>query len=681
VSHSDDDALALVGTTVDSKYAIESVADVGGVAVVYRATHVSWGRPVAVKILKNLGATTEAARAALLAQLAREGELLASLSEQCTAIVQAHDIGMVVGPNGEATPYLVMAWLDGKNLDRVLEEERAAAAPPRSLAETIALLDGVADALGQAHERGIAHRDVKPGNLFVVGDPRGAATLKILDFGIAKVVSEAGGEAGFKQTKGVLASFTPAYGAPEQFSAALGATGPWTDVFALALVAAELVSGREPLSGDDVATLARASLNEAIRPTPRALGANVSDAVEAVFARALAVKPEARHRNARAFWTELRATAALPQAPHSARDARLQETVDAPIASEPKAPRRAWIAVAAGASVLALGGLALYTARLASASMPTSSSASASSRAPESASASASASALASASASASASSSAAAAASPSSCPSGMVLVDGGKFFMGSDEPESLPFERPAHKVTLSPFCIDRTEVTLSAYRACSEAGRCSRASLVNAWDGITAAEHKAYDPACNAREPVERGAHPVNCVTWEQADNYCREQGARLPTEAEWELAARGHDGRKYPWGDDPPTALRLNACGSECTQWGKTMGLTLPSMMEESDGWVHTAPVGSFPRGATPYGAVDMVGNVWEWVADRYGDYDKAERTDPSGPTKGDTRVIRGGAWNGADVAWVRPTFRYKSDPETKSHGIGFRCAAKAR
>jgi len=263
---------------------------------------------------------------------------------------------------------------------------------------------------------------------------------------------------------------------------------------------------------------------------------------------------------------------------------------------------------------------------------------------------------------------------SPASCPSGMAFVPGGRFFMGSDE--DLPAEKPAHKVALKGFCMDKLEVTTDAYRACSDRGDCKRAATTNRWEGITARESKAYDPICNIGDAA-RGTHPINCVEWMMADRFCKAEGKRLPTEAEWEYAARGSDGRKFPWGDAMPTAKHLNACGNECVLWGKKHGEKLDAMFAETDPFAATAPVGSFPAGASRWGIEDIVGNVWEWVADFYGSYSEADVEDPMGPASGATRVMRGGAWNGGYPDWVRPSFRFHAPPDTRSHGVGFRCA----
>lgn len=179
-----------------------------------------------------------------------------------------------------------------------------------------------------------------------------------------------------------------------------------------------------------------------------------------------------------------------------------------------------------------------------------------------------------------------------------------------------------------------------------------------------------------------DTAAYPINCVDWSMAHDFCAAEQKRLPTEAEWEFAARGPDGRIYPWGDEAPSSSLLNACGAECVRWGRSHpGADAPrtAMHGGDDGFATLAPVGSFPKGASRYGIHDVVGNVFEWVADWHAPYvaDGPSR-DPSGPREGTERVMRGGAWNGAQAAWVRPTFRFAASPALRSHGIGFRCAA---
>jgi formylglycine-generating enzyme required for sulfatase activity len=680
------DPLQLVGTTIDDKYAIESVVGEGGFAVVYRAQHLIWKRPVAIKAFKAMGAFAEKDRERLFEEFVREGKLLAELSERSAAICQARDIGTTTTPSGLWAPYMVLEWLDGVSLERVIDDERQKRLPPRSAAAALHLLEPVAEALALAHTRGIAHRDIKPGNVLIIGDPRSdGCTVKLLDFGIAKVVQDAQKMAGgFSQTTGQITSFTPAYGAPEQFSRTHGATGPWTDVFALALMFTELVTGREPLEGDDLAQLGFASMNPGRRPTPRTLGAQVSDPIEAAMAKALAIPTTERFQSAGEFWNALRGALAMSpmratgrgadagpsstgvQALESQRTVLADARTTGGAATSTRTPQGKGAAVGIGAvgviAVLGIGGFFLLHGGgdKSAATAPPAPTASA---APV---------------ASASAAPKAAAA-----CPEGMVSIPGGKFFMGSDDKADLDFERPAHQVTLAPFCIDKNEVTVARYKACSDKGECKRASVENEWEGIKDSDHKAFDPLCNARDTTEKAQHPINCVDWAQADAFCKAAvpHGRLPTESEWEFAARGPDGRKFPWGDEWPDAKYLNACGKECLGWGKKNKVDEIAMYKDDDGFPNTAPVGSFPKGASRYGVEDVVGNVWEWTADWYAPYTADSATDPKGPpaeVDGDGRVIRGGAWNGGYPAWVRPTFRYHDTPSKKSYGIGFRCAA---
>lgn len=257
-----------------------------------------------------------------------------------------------------------------------------------------------------------------------------------------------------------------------------------------------------------------------------------------------------------------------------------------------------------------------------------------------------------------------------------MVAVPGGMFFMGSEDPMAVDNEKPVHQVRLSPFCIDVTEVTVERYKACSDKGECKKATF-NEWQGLSERDRAIYDPLCNARQPEARAKHPINCVDWEMASHFCVQAGMRLPTEAEWEFAARSPDGRLYPWGDEPPSSELLNACGAECLTWGKQHGVKVEPMYAGDDRFPNSAPVGSFPKGKSTYGLEDVVGNVWEWVGDRYAPYTTTIAENPKGPDTGTERVMRGGAWNGQVPSWVRPTFRFKDDPEKRSMGIGFRCA----
>jgi eukaryotic-like serine/threonine-protein kinase len=667
------DPLALIGTTIAEKYALESVVGEGGFAIVYRATHLLWKRPVAVKVFKALGEVAEQDRQRLLDDFIQEGRLLAELSERSSAIVQARDIGMLTTKSGETVPYMVLEWLEGKALDSVLAEEQTRGLPLRTLDETVRLLDPVAEALALAHKTGIAHRDVKPANVFVLGDPRSTdVSVKLLDFGIAKVVLDAQ-KMGFGKTSGALTSFTPSYGAAEQFNRAYGATGPWTDVFALALVCVETLTGREPLQGETLVQLAHAASDPNVRPTPRHFGLFVTDDVEAIFAKALAVKPDDRYATAGEFWTALRsATIGQPRSSRGHRAtnvaASARTVVDAndrTILAPPSTPRDApkkrppliAIAAALGLISVAMTGAVVRLSRKPAVPPP----AVKMTEAPPSASA------------------------ATVQCPNGMKLIAGGAFFMGSDEKDAEANEKPPHRVVLAPFCLDALEVTVERYKACSDRGDCRRAAKDNTWPGIKPGQAKIYDPLCTENDPALNAKLPINCIDWEQARKFCERAGGRLPSEAEWEFAARGSDGRTYPWGDEPPNGKLLNACGKECIAWmtkHPDPDQRIASMFTDDDGFPTIAPVGSFPEGGSAWGILDIVGNVSEWVADWYAPYPTggAVLTDPQGPHTGKERVIRGGAWNGSSPSSVRPAYRFHAPPDHRTHGIGFRCALSA-
>lgn len=248
-----------------------------------------------------------------------------------------------------------------------------------------------------------------------------------------------------------------------------------------------------------------------------------------------------------------------------------------------------------------------------------------------------------------------------------MIRVPGGAFAMGSLPGVGDDDEHPQHPVAIGSYCIDRTEVTVAAYSGCVARGACTAA--LEPADG-------GRNRLCNGNR-ADRQDHPVNCVDWYQAEAYCASLGKRLPREAEWEFAASGGDSRRYPWGDEPPSAARLNACGGECRALGERLGLHWKVMYEASDGWEATAPVGSFAGDRSQSGALDMAGNVVEWTADWHAPYDPAPITDPRGPETGRERVARGSGWYTSNPSWVRPAIRFWGRPGFRDPNLGLRCA----
>ena len=229
---------------------------------------------------------------------------------------------------------------------------------------------------------------------------------------------------------------------------------------------------------------------------------------------------------------------------------------------------------------------------------------------------------------------------------------------MGSPDGEGDSNEHPQHTVYLDDYYIDKYEVTNARYQACVDAGSCNAPR-----------ESSSYTRDRYFRNP-EYADYPVIQVTWFQAEAFCAWEGGRLPTEAEWEKAARGTDGRMYPWGNEFDGS-KLNYCDANCKFGWRDAAY--------NDGYADTAPVGSYPSGASPYGVMDMAGNVWEWVNDWYGEdyYSQSPSTNPQGPETGTFRVVRGGSWFNYVVGYdARSTFRYNDSPDDWDNGYGFRC-----
>ena len=236
------------------------------------------------------------------------------------------------------------------------------------------------------------------------------------------------------------------------------------------------------------------------------------------------------------------------------------------------------------------------------------------------------------------------------------VLVSAATFTMGSDTAGKEAHAQPATVVTISSsFTIDKFEVTAEAYQSCVTAGACTPSHIDDA--SIKPAALPKWQAMCNAGVPG-REKNPINCVSRAQAAAYCAWRQMRLPTEAEWELAARGTDTRDYPWGNDAPT------CAS-----AKTRGC--------SDA-ARTIDVGTLAGGASPSGAYDMAGNVWEWVDDGWDAQPPSTlgSTDPHRPFTGPKGVLRGGSWDFAG-SWAKTYFRLGFPAATAADATGIRCA----
>ncbi len=244
---------------------------------------------------------------------------------------------------------------------------------------------------------------------------------------------------------------------------------------------------------------------------------------------------------------------------------------------------------------------------------------------------------------------------------------------MGSNESED---EKPPHRVYLETLYIDTYEVTnarfqqfvqASNYRTRAERDGSGYVDTGEKWESVPGASWRAPQGPGSSITGLEH--HPVVQVSQEDAKAYCAWAGKRLPTEAEWEKAARGTDGRRYPWGEQFDGA-RLNFCDVHCRRSWQDKAV--------NDGYRYTAPVGRYEGGKSSYGAYDMAGNVWEWVADFYDEeyYKNSPSRSPQGPVSGDQVVVRGGGWN-TSAPHVRAPYRYSYAPAARNDNVGFRCA----
>jgi formylglycine-generating enzyme required for sulfatase activity len=620
------------GTVIGGRYRLERLLGEGGMGAVWAAQDDA-RRRCAVKLMKDAGDPKACQR------FLREGRAASAVRHP--NVVNIYE---VLAPDGEP-PAIAMELLEGESLRAVLRREHRL-----SLAALVEIAVPVVSAMAAAHALGIVHRDLKPENIFLVG-AAGERTVKVLDFGIAKLTvldNEVMRSTGIT-TAAVLG--TPAYMAPEQVFAESDLDHR-ADIWALGVTFYECLSGVCPTDGENVGQVLKHVVAKPFQPLIEHVP-DLPEAISRLVARML--QRERAHRPA-----DLGEVLGIlaPFASEGAQEVRATlVTGGAPAVLAPSATpgsrevlapltaggarqlatrfvtRRAMLRISAALVVLGVAATTWYSL-------------SASSSSPSGA-------------------------GPPRSCPAQMVRVPAGTFRMGSPDSD----EHSQHEVTLSGYCIDRTEVTVAAYHACVEGGACAPAARTVHVGQSSPDGDVRWNRFCNG---ADRPTHPINCVDWSQAVAYCTSQGKRLPTEAEWEYAARGSDGRSYPWGNDMPTARRVNGCGAECValdQHGLTREWT--AAYSGDDGAPTTAPVGSYSEGASPFGALDMAGNVWEWTADWYARYTEAAAVNPHGPAMGRFRVARGGGWG---VSWngqKATVMRNKSAPTKRDIFLGFRCA----
>jgi formylglycine-generating enzyme required for sulfatase activity/tRNA A-37 threonylcarbamoyl transferase component Bud32 len=642
---------SLAGTLLADRYEVLSPLDEGGMASVYLARDTKLARKVVIKIPRKEFLVYEGFRE----RFAREVGSLARLQHPNIGRIQ--DLG-----EHEGVPFAVLDYLAGGDLKQAIDR----AGGTVSAEQVVQWLPQIARALDFIHSKGTLHRDVKPQNILF--DERGHVFLS--DFGIATTLQTLGADATTLADAGqltVVGGFvgTPNFAPPEAVHRQLT---PAYDQYSLGVLVYLALSGSFPIRPRETmeaVLLAKAQED----PTPITdLVPDLPAALARVAMRSLARDPGQRFASCGAF------AEAFVQAVASSR-------------ATPRPSRRGFWGWAAAAALAGIASLWWGSQQPG----PTPSERLADLREPEttrreeargqptrqplvpfpspvptietsaepSTEPSIGVKPEPSPRVEARASPSPRGSAAPTAEPSpevakamarveGMVAVPAGAFLSGCNQrvdSECDDDERSSTRRDVPSFWIDRTEVTVADYRRCVDAGRCTA---------------PAAGEGCNWAVSGQ-GRHPVNCVDWAQAEAYCSFVGRRLPTEWEWEKAARGSDGRKYPWGSRGFERAGSVANIADASLEKERKGWALDAPYD--DGAVQTAPVGTYPAGASPTGALDMIGNVWEWT---------------STPLDGDPgqRIIRGGSW--ADPASeARASFRIWSDTTHRRSAGGFRCA----
>jgi formylglycine-generating enzyme required for sulfatase activity len=592
----------------------------GGMATVYKAFDTRLECEVAIKFIRKENVPSSQWES-MIVRFEREAKRMAKFLHP--NIVKVIDYGEYQG-----SPYLVMPYLPGGTVKELLKGRHG---KPISYQEAIHILTPVARALEYAHHQDTIHRDVKPANILLTDEGFPLLT----DFGVAKILDLDEGQTLTGTGVGVG---TPKYMAPEQWQNQISVQ---TDVYALGIVFYELVTGRVPYDADTPAGVLMKQLMEPLT-RPSQFVADLPEGVDHVIYKALARLPEDRYADMGSF---AGAMEKLEQGIRIPDNSPETATVDywLPIQAMDRVGFDKGMTVDTG-DLPAKGvrqehprklGRGIRNAQLRKISREARQDpsgklevASISSSLPES-------------------DEEPQAGETRVREKDGMVMVyiPAGKFRMGSQDnnKDAYDDEKPQHEVYLDGFWIDLTPITNATYRNAVEAGACTKPNDTTYYGNQKYANH------------------PVVNVDWHQAQAYSKWVGGRLPSEAEWEKAARGTDGRTYPWGEGID-CKRANYKGKLFNQVCKG----------------ETTAVGEYLEGASPYGVLDMAGNVWEWVNDWYAEdyYQNSPVKNPSGPENGQSRGLRGGSW--FNDSWsLRTAYRDSDIPEFLDDNVGFRCA----
>lgn len=598
------------------KYDIQEELGKGGFGIVYQAVDKLLNREVAIKVL-HPGLVVDPN---FVKRFKREAQIAANLDHQ--NLVPVYEFG-----EEEGRYYISMGFMPGGSLKGLITSEGA-----QSYDRALELITQIGSGLAYAHKANVIHRDLKPANILF--DAGGKA--RVADMGFAKLVQTE--QSTSITTSGGMVG-TAAFMAPEVWKGQTAS--PATDVYSLACVFVELLTGTPLFAGEttpvimmkhfqplnlpaEIPNVCRGIVEKALAKDPTERTQNVDDFINQLHNPNLAESPAypgIPNVNTIAFELEMGIanpadpeTPAQSSSPKPQRKSEISQPIKQPqtnsqstttmtrksappiqTVKKPKVNRNLLIGLgfALFAILAYFGYSAIKSYDLQTKAMKAMTT----------------------------------------------VTVPEGAFVMGSDSGEW--DEAPVRNITLTEFQIFKNEVTNQEYSQCVEAKKC-KSPYVNNLNKI----QKYYgDPYYND--------YPVVNLTWQQASDYCQWIGGSLPTEAQWEKAARGEYGRVYPWGNDLPNRTYAN--------YDSNIG--------------DISKVGSFENGMSRFGAMDMAGNVWEWVQDRYGNYDAGNLKNPSGPNSGSERVIRGGSW-GSDAESIRSSNRFSTSPDRFYANLGFRC-----